>query len=119
MEVKFSSIDEYIGRFPEKTQHILAEIRKVIRENAPEARETISYQMPTFRLKGNLVHFAAYTSHIGLYPAPSAISAFKTELTGYKHARGSVQFPLDRPIPYDLIGRIVRYRVEEQSKAKT
>jgi uncharacterized protein YdhG (YjbR/CyaY superfamily) len=74
--------------------------------------------MPTFRLNGNLVHFAAYTRHIGLYPAPSAISAFKAQLSGYKHARGSVQFPLDKPIPYELIASMVKYRVNEQLKAK-
>jgi uncharacterized protein YdhG (YjbR/CyaY superfamily) len=118
MKDQIANFDEYFSNFPESTQRILGQVRKVIRDNAPGARETISYRMPTFHLHGNLVHFAAYPNHLGLYPAPSAISAFKAELDGYKHARGSVQFPLDKPIPYDLIARIVRFRVAEQLKAK-
>lgn len=115
-KVQFSNIDEYIALFPEEIQVILAKIRQIIKENAPEASEKISYQMPTFFLNGNLIHFAAFKNHIGLYPTPSGIDAFKEELSKYKGAKGSVQFPLDQPIPYDLIKRIVLYRVAESAK---
>lgn len=115
-EVK--SIDEYVSAFPEEIQVILTNIRKVIREAAPEAAEKISYQMPTFYLKGNLVHFAAFKSHIGFYPTPSGIEAFQEELSRYKGAKGSVQFPLKEPIPYDLIRRITEYRVRENQEKK-
>ena len=108
-----NSIDEYIAQFPEDIQAILQQIRSVIKEAAPEATEKISYQMPTFYLKGNLVHFAAFKSHIGFYPVPSGIEKFKEELSQYKGGKGSVQFPLDKPIPYDLIRRITIFRVEE------
>jgi uncharacterized protein YdhG (YjbR/CyaY superfamily) len=107
------TIDEYIAGFPNDIQEILAKIRVTIREAAPDAKETISYQMPTFTLNGNLVHFAAFDKHIGFYPTPSGIGKFKEELSVYKGAKGSVQFPLDKPIPYDLIDRIVRFRVKE------
>jgi Uncharacterized conserved protein len=110
---KFKDIDEYIQSFPPDVQKILELFRKVIHENAPEAEEAISYGMPTFKLNGNLVHFAAFEHHIGFYPTPSGIEAFKEELAPYKHAKGSVQFPLDKPIPYDLVKRIVRCRVKE------
>lgn len=106
-------IDNYIVQFPEDVQVLLNEIRKVIKEAAPEATEKISYQMPTFYFHGNLVHFAAYKKHIGFYPAASGIEAFKEEIAAYKWAKGSVQFPLDKPIPYDLIRRITAYRVAE------
>lgn len=115
-KVQFSNIDEYIALFPEEIQVILAKIRQIIKENAPEASEKISYQMPTFFLNGNLIHFAAFKNHIGLYPTPTGIDAFKEELSKYKGAKGSVQFPLDQPIPYDLIKRIVLYRVAESAK---
>jgi len=115
-KTQFSNIDEYIALFPEEIQEILTKIRKIIKENAPEASEKISYQMPTFFLNGNLIHFAAFKHHIGLYPTPTGIDAFKEELSKYKGAKGSVQFPLDQPIPYDLIKRIVIYRVEESTK---
>jgi uncharacterized protein YdhG (YjbR/CyaY superfamily) len=115
-KTQFSNIDEYIALFPEEIQKILSKIRKIIKENAPEASEKISYQMPTFYLNGNLIHFAAFKHHIGLYPTPTGIDAFKEELSKYKGAKGSVQFPLDQPIPYDLIKRIVLYRVEESTK---
>ncbi|MCK7528809.1 MAG: DUF1801 domain-containing protein [Ignavibacteriales bacterium] len=106
--------------FPKDIQAILEELRKTIREAAPEATETISYQMPTFRLNGNLVHFAAYENHIGFYPAPSGITAFKKELSVYKNAKGSVQFPINKPLPFDLITRIVQFRViENLEKART
>lgn len=111
-----ASIDEYISKFPPETQELLSEIRKVIKEAAPDATEKISYQMPTFYLHGNLVHFAAFKGHIGFYPTPSGIEAFKEELSVYKGAKGSVQFPLDKPMPYALIGRIVEFRVIENMK---
>ncbi len=107
------NIDEYIADFPEDVQEILEKIRLTIRNAAPDAEETIKYQMPTFTLKGNLVHFAAYKKHIGLYPAPSGIEKFKDELSAYKGAKGSVRFPLNQPIPYNLIGEIVKFRVQE------
>ncbi len=106
-------IDEYIANFPEDVQAILEKLRSTIRAAAPQAEETISYQMPTFTLKGNLVHFAAYKKHIGFYPAPSGIEKFKNELSAYKGAKGSVQFPLDQHIPYELVSEIVKYRVKE------
>jgi uncharacterized protein YdhG (YjbR/CyaY superfamily) len=107
------TIDEYIAGFPEDIQEILQKIRMTIREAAPEAQESINYRMPTFTLKGNLVHFAAFKNHIGFYPIPTGIEAFKDELSVYKQGKGSVQFPLEQPIPYDLIGRIVAFRVKE------
>jgi uncharacterized protein YdhG (YjbR/CyaY superfamily) len=106
-------IDEYIAGFPEDVQEILEKVRLTIRKAAPEAEETIKYQIPTFTLKGNLVHFAAYKKHIGFYPAPSGIEKFKKELSTYEGAKGSVKFPLDKPIPYDLISQIVTFRVKE------
>lgn len=115
-KVQFTNIDEYIALFPEEIKEILTNIRNIIKENAPEASEKISYQMPTFFLDGNLIHFAAFKNHIGLYPTPTGIDAFKEELSKYKGAKGSVQFPLDQPIPYDLIKRIVIYRVSENTK---
>lgn len=113
---KSQSIDEYILQFPPETQEILNKIRSVIKEAAPEAEEKISYQMPTFYLHGNLVHFAALKNHIGFYPTPSGIDAFKEELSGYKGAKGSVQFPFEKPIPYELIRKIVQFRVTENQK---
>ncbi len=107
------NIDEYIANFPTDVQTILQGIRSVIRAAAPEAEETVSYQMPTFKLQGNLVHFAAYKNHIGFYPTPSGIEAFKEELSAYKGAKGSVQFPLDEPMPLELISRIVKFRAAE------
>lgn len=95
----FQTIDEYINSFPRNIQVFLEDIWQTIRTAAPDATETISYQMPTFKLNGNLVHFAAYKNHIGFYPAPSGIEAFKRELSPYKWSKGAVQFPLDRPIP--------------------
>jgi uncharacterized protein YdhG (YjbR/CyaY superfamily) len=107
------TIDEYIANSPEDTQSILNKIRATIRRAAPNAQETINYGIPTFTLNGNLVHFAGFKSHIGFYPTPSGIGKFKTELSKYKGAKGSVQFPLDKPIPYGLITRIVKFRVKE------
>jgi uncharacterized protein YdhG (YjbR/CyaY superfamily) len=107
------TIDEYIAAFPKDVQEILEKIRATIRKAAPDAQETINYGIPTFTLKGNLVHFAAFKKHIGFYPTPSGIEKFKAELSGYEGAKGSVQFPLDKPIPYDLISRIVTFRVKD------
>ena len=108
-----ATIDEYITGFPPDVQEILQQVRLTIRQAAPEAQETISYQMPTFTLHGNLVHFAAFKHHIGFYPVPSGIEAFQDELLPYVGGKGSVRFPLDEPIPYDLISRIVTFRVKE------
>jgi uncharacterized protein YdhG (YjbR/CyaY superfamily) len=112
----FTSIDEYIALFPEEVQIKLKELRTVIRTAAPDAEEKISYQMPTFALKGNLVHFAAYKHHIGFYPTSSGTENFKSELSAYEGGKGSVRFPLDKPIPYDLISKIVAFRVAENLK---
>lgn len=109
-----ADIDAYIAGFPPEIQAILQQIRAIVREEAPAARETISYQMPTFVLGKNLVHFAAFKNHIGFYPTPSGTEAFKAELSAYQGGKGSIRFPLDRPIPYDLIRRIVRFRVGER-----
>ncbi len=108
-----STIDEYIARCPEDVQAILSKIREIIRKAAPNAEETIKYQIPTFVLNENLVHFAAFQNHIGFYPTPSGITKFQKELSAYKGAKGSVQFPLDAPIPFSLITKIVKFRVKE------
>ena len=108
-----TTIDEYIASFPKDVQEILEKIRKTIHEAVPEADEAISYQMPAFKFHGNLVYFAAFKKHIGFYPIPSGIEKFKAELSIYKQGKGSVQFPLDKPIPYDLVSQIVKFRVEE------
>ncbi len=113
MQTAPKNIDEYILGFPPEIQRILEEIRATIRAAAPQATEAISYQMPTFKLNGNLVHFAAFKNHIGFYPVPSGIEAFKEELSQFKGAKGSVQFPLTKPMPLDLISRIVKFRVNE------
>jgi uncharacterized protein YdhG (YjbR/CyaY superfamily) len=107
------TIDEYIAGFPREVQERLQRIRAVIRAAAPEAEEAIKYQIPTFVLHENLVHFAAFPKHIGFYPTPSGIAAFSGELAGYQTAKGSVQFPLDAPVPFDLIQRMVEFRVKE------
>ncbi len=116
------NIDEYIARFPNAVQKILKKIRMTIRKAVPDAEEKISYQIPTFTLKGNyLIYFAAYKKHIGLYPAPRGSEKFKKELAAYEGGRGTVRFPLDRPIPFDLISRIVKFKVKEsleKGKAK-
>jgi uncharacterized protein YdhG (YjbR/CyaY superfamily) len=114
-----ATIDEYIAGFAPEIQAILQKIRQTIQQAAPDATEKISYQMPTFYLHGNLVHFGAFKKHIGLYPAPSGMVEFDKELAPYVKAKGSVQFPLDQPIPYDLIGKIVIFRAaENRSKAR-
>ena len=115
-KVGFISIDEYIATFPEEIQKILEELRATIKASAPDAQEKISYQMPTFALKGNLVHFAAWKNHIGFYPTSTGTQAFKNELSIYEGAKGSVKFPIDKPLPLDLISKIVRFRVAENLK---
>ena len=112
----FRSIDEYIASFPENIQKILQEIRATIHAAAPGVEEKIGYQMPAFWLQGNLVYFAAFKNHIGLYPAPRGIEEFKDELSAYKGAKGSVQFPLDQPMPLELITRIVKFKLAENIK---
>ncbi len=113
-----TSIDEYIAQFPQDIQKTLNEVRAVIRESAPGAKEVISYQMPAFRKHGVLVYFAARTDYIGFYPTGSGIEAFKTELAGYQISKGSAHFPLSRPMPVDLIRKIVKFRVaEDEQKA--
>ncbi|WP_409344580.1 iron chaperone [Paenibacillus sp. MBLB4367] len=110
-KITYASIDAYISTFPAEVQGILETLRNVIKESAPDAKEKISYQMPTFELHGNLVHFAAYKNHIGFYPAPSGITEFEEELSAYPRSKGAIRFPLDKPLPYELISRIVKYRV--------
>ncbi|HEU6440971.1 MAG TPA: DUF1801 domain-containing protein [Microvirga sp.] len=110
-------IDAYIASFPEDVRAILEKVRATIRKAAPGAEETISYRIPTFTLNGNLVHFAAFKNHIGFYPGPTGIEAFKEELSAYEGAKGSVRFPLDKPIPLGLISKIVKFRVKESLEA--
>ena len=116
------NIDEYIAGFPNNVQEILERIRMTIRKAAPGAEETISYQIPTFTLKGKyLIYFAAYKKHIGLYPAPRGVQKFEKELSAYEGGKGTVRFPFDKPIPFGLIGRIVKFRVKknlERAEAK-
>ena len=116
MKTPPKTIDEYIAAFPEDIQKILEDIRSTIQTAAPEATEKISYAIPTFYLKGNLVHFAAFKKHIGFYPVPSGLKAFEKELSNYKQGKGSVQFPLTEPMPLDLISKITKFRVEENLK---
>lgn len=113
--VKATNIDEYINGFPEHIRNILQQVRATIQKAAPLAGETISYGIPTFTLNGNLVHFAAFKNHIGFYPAPTAIKEFEKEFSIYKTSKGSVQFPLDKPMPLNLISKIVKYRVKINS----
>jgi uncharacterized protein YdhG (YjbR/CyaY superfamily) len=118
-----TTIDDYIAGFPDETRKILERVRQTVRRQAPGAEEVISYKMPTFKLKGNLVHFAAFKHHLGFYPTPTGTEKFQKELAPYKSGKGSIRFPFDKPIPYDLIGRIVAFRVKEnferaESKAK-
>ncbi len=118
---KPQNINEYIAGFPTDTQNILKQIRSTIKKVAPDADEIINYGIPTFALNGNLVHFAAFKNHIGFYPAPSGIIAFSKELSVYESAKGSVKFPIDKPLPLGLITKIVKFRVKEnllQTKTK-
>jgi uncharacterized protein YdhG (YjbR/CyaY superfamily) len=112
---QLKTIDEYIAAFPKEVQDVLEKIRSAIRESAPKAEEAISYRIPAFRLNGSRgsVYFAGWKNHIGFYPTPSGIEAFKKEMAPFKQEKGSVQFPLDKPIPYDLVKKIVRYKVTE------
>lgn len=112
-KTKSREIDKVIAGFPKDVQEILEKVRETIRKAAPEAEETINYGIPTFTLKGNLVHFSAFKNHIGFYPTPSGIEKFKKELSAYEMAKGSVKFPLDQHIPYGLITKIVKFRVKE------
>lgn len=113
-----TNIDDYVDRFPKGVQLLLKKMRLTIQKAAPEADEKISYGILTFTLNGNLVHFAAYKSHIGFYPGAAAITAFKKELSAYKGAKGSVQFRLDEPLPLALVSRIVKFRVKQSSSRK-
>lgn len=112
----YQTIDEYIVLFPPEVQEKLQTLRNCIKEAAPEAEEKISWQMPTFTLNGNLIHFAAYKNHIGIYPGPRGIEAFRDRLIEYKVSKGAIQFSLKMPVPYELISDIVRYNVEESTK---
>ena len=107
------NIDEYIAGFPPEIQAKLEKLRTTIRKAAPKAEEAIKYMMPTFTLNGNLVHFAAFKNHIGFYPAPKGIEAFKDELSAYELSKGTIRFPLDKPIPFALIGKIVKLRAQQ------
>ncbi len=110
---EYTDINAFIADFPEEVRIILEKIRATIQQAAPDATEAIKYGMPTFVLNGNLVHFAAYKNHIGFYPAPTGIDAFIDELARYRTGKGTIQFPIDKPIPYDLITKVVKFRVEE------
>ena len=113
-----STIDEYIGTFPPDVRRKLSDLRATIRRAAPDAVEKISYRMPTFFQRKNLVHFAAYEHHIGFYPTASGIAAFKDDLKTYNSSKGAVQFPIDEPLPLKLVTRIVKFRVgENEAKA--
>jgi uncharacterized protein YdhG (YjbR/CyaY superfamily) len=118
--VHAANMDEYIAGFPKDIQQVLEQMRTVIKKAAPAAEETIKYSMPTFTLKGNLIHFAAYKNHIGLYPAPREVDAFKKQLSAYEGVKSTVKFPLDKPLPVGLISKIVKFRVKKNlEKAKT
>jgi uncharacterized protein YdhG (YjbR/CyaY superfamily) len=118
--INAATMDQYISGFPKDIQEILQEMRAEISKAAPEAEETIKYGIPTFTLNGNLVHFGGFKNHIGFYPTPSGIEAFKKELSVYNGAKGSIQFPIDKPLPFALIRKIVKYRVKKNTeKAKT
>ena len=109
------SIDDYIKTWPKEIQKILEHVRQAIKKSAPLAHEAISYQIPTFRLNGNLVHFAAFKNHIGFYPGSEAIKVFKKEIASYKSSKGAIQFPLDKPMPITLIRKIIKHRVKVNS----
>lgn len=110
---KFKTVDEYLSSLPKEVKALMQKIRETIKEAAPQAEELISYNMPSFNLEGRLVYYAAHTKHIGFYPLTSGIKAFKNELSVYKGAKGSVQFPFDKPLPLQLIAKIIKFRVEE------
>jgi uncharacterized protein YdhG (YjbR/CyaY superfamily) len=115
-KINFTTIDEYIMQFSPDIQEKLQSLRNVIKESAPDATEKISWAMPTFYLYGNLVHFACFKKHIGLYPGESGIAVFKDRFNDYKYSKGAVQFPIDKPLPFELIKEIVEYRVSENIK---
>jgi uncharacterized protein YdhG (YjbR/CyaY superfamily) len=115
---KYKTVNEYIASFPPDVRETLGKVREVVRKAAPGAEERISYGMPSYKFRHNLVYFAAHTNHIGLYPTPSATGAFAKDLEPYESGKGSIKFPLDKPIPYDLIRRIVEFRVKEDSTKK-
>ncbi len=117
MRTDYKSVDEYISIFPEDIRRILEKIRAIIKEKAPEATEGMAYGMPSYKTNGKpLIYFAAYERHIGFYATPAGHSEFKKELSGYKQGKGSVQFPLDKPVPFELIRRIVEFRVKENDQ---
>jgi uncharacterized protein YdhG (YjbR/CyaY superfamily) len=118
MRDQFATIDEYIASFPPDIREILEKIRETIQKTVPDATEAIAYGIPTFRLNGNLVHFAAFKHHIGFFPTSSGIAAFRNELSSYTTSKGTVQFPLDKPIPYELVEAIALYRAAENRKKK-
>ncbi|HRI04290.1 MAG TPA: DUF1801 domain-containing protein [Pyrinomonadaceae bacterium] len=113
-----ANVDEYIAGFPSETQEMLKQLRETIRVTAPSAEECISYAIPTFKLRGPLVHFAGYANHIGFYPGAGGIAEFKDELSEYKTSKGTVQFPLDAPLPLNLVTRIVKFRVKQNLEKK-
>jgi uncharacterized protein YdhG (YjbR/CyaY superfamily) len=117
-KMNIETIDDYIARYPRHVQRILKKLRQTIREATPEAQEVISYRIPTFRLNGNLVHFGAFRDHIGFFPTSSARENFGKELSKYEGGRGTIQFPLDKPIPYALVRKIVKFRVKENHSEK-
>ena len=116
--IKAGNIDEYINSFPKEVQKLLQEMRTTIKKAAPRAEEAIKYGIPTFVLNGNLVHFGGFKTHIGFYPAPRALEAFKKELSGYEGSKGTVQFPLNKKLPIALISRITKYRVRQNEAKK-
>ena len=119
MRKQYKTVEEYIKTFPKDIQTILEKLRQTIHETAPEAVETISYQMPTFKLNGkNLVHFAVFKEHIGFYPTPSGIDSFEKDLAPYRTGKGTLQFPLDKPIPFELVKKVVIFRVKENLNKK-
>ncbi|MCJ8210044.1 DUF1801 domain-containing protein [Mucilaginibacter sp. RS28] len=109
----YTTIDEYIDQYPEEIQKLLQQVRATIKQAAPEAEEAISYQIPTFKLKGNLVHFAAFKNHIGLYPGASGVKQFEGQLKDYELSKGTIRFPINKPLPLDLVTDIVKYRVQQ------
>lgn len=113
MKTGFESVDDYIATQPSAVKSLLESIRKTIKETAPQAEECISYQMPAYKLKGPLVYFAAYKNHIGFYPTGNGIKAFQKEIASYKNSKGAVQFPLNQPIPHDLIRKMVLFKIDE------
>ena len=114
--VKFKSVDEYISTFPAGTKDILEAVRETVKEAAPQAIEVISYNMPAIKLNSVLVYYAAYKQHIGFYPTSSPIKVFESELSAYKWSKGAIQFPIDQPMPFDLISRIVKFRAQEEEE---